>query len=326
MSGPVDEMLALGEGWLLGRPAAYGIPGRRVRRHGRRRRVPGRQGGRRAGAARRGAELRGLPHLPLPRPPRRRPPHLPGQGRAARCGGGSTPSPTTGTCWWSRAWPRPRELETWTGEAADAVAAAVDFAESQPGARRRRPSWKGCSRERPSADSGRERTLTYAQALNEALREEMRRDPAVMLMGEDIGGVGRRRRVRRHPRAARRVRRRAGARHAHLGGRVHRASAVGAALAGLRPVVEYMYVDFAMLAMDQICNQAAKIRWMLGGEVGRAAGHPGPAGRGPRQRPPALPEPGGLVHPHPGPHGGPAQHALRRQGTAQDRHPQTTTR
>jgi pyruvate dehydrogenase E1 component beta subunit len=110
------------------------------------------------------------------------------------------------------------------------------------------------------------RMLTYAQALNEALREEMRRDPAVMLMGEDIGvwggggvfGVTRGlldefgpERVRDTP----------------ISEAGFTGAGVGAALAGLRPVVEFMYVDFSMLAMDQICNQAAKIRWMLGGEV-----------------------------------------------------------
>jgi pyruvate dehydrogenase E1 component beta subunit len=110
------------------------------------------------------------------------------------------------------------------------------------------------------------RTRSYAQALAEALREEMRRDPAVMLIGEDIGvwggggvfGVTRglldefgSDRVRDTPISE--------AGFTGLG--------VGAALAGLRPVVEYMYIDFAMLAMDQICNQAAKIRWLLGGDV-----------------------------------------------------------
>jgi pyruvate dehydrogenase E1 component beta subunit len=110
------------------------------------------------------------------------------------------------------------------------------------------------------------RTRSYAQALGEALREEMRRDPAVMLIGEDIGvwggggvfGVTRglldefgSDRVRDTPISE--------AGFTGLG--------VGAALAGLRPVVEYMYIDFAMLAMDQICNQAAKIRWLLGGDV-----------------------------------------------------------
>jgi acetoin:2,6-dichlorophenolindophenol oxidoreductase subunit beta len=117
-----------------------------------------------------------------------------------------------------------------------------------------------------SGDAADDRVITYAQALNEALREEMQRDPTVMLMGEDIGvwggggvfGVTRGlldefgpQRVRDTP----------------ISEAGFTGAGVGAALAGLRPVVELMYVDFAMLAMDQICNQAAKIRWMLGGEV-----------------------------------------------------------
>lgn len=117
-----------------------------------------------------------------------------------------------------------------------------------------------------SGDAADNRVITYAQALNEALREEMQRDPTVMLMGEDIGvwggggvfGVTRGlldefgpERVRDTP----------------ISEAGFTGAGVGAALAGLRPVVEFMYVDFATLAMDQICNQAAKIRWMLGGEV-----------------------------------------------------------
>jgi pyruvate/2-oxoglutarate/acetoin dehydrogenase E1 component len=110
------------------------------------------------------------------------------------------------------------------------------------------------------------RTLSYAQALGEALREEMRRDPTVMLMGEDIGvwgggGVFGVTRGLLDEFGADRVR------DTPISEAGFTGLGVGAALAGLRPVVEYMYVDFAMLAMDQICNQAAKIRWMLGGGV-----------------------------------------------------------
>jgi pyruvate/2-oxoglutarate/acetoin dehydrogenase E1 component len=111
-----------------------------------------------------------------------------------------------------------------------------------------------------------ERSLTYAQALNEALREEMKRDPRVVLMGEDIGvwggggvfGVTRGLLAEFGPQRVR---------DTPISEAGFTGIGVGAALAGLRPVVEFMYVDFSMLAMDQICNQAAKIRWMLGGEV-----------------------------------------------------------
>jgi acetoin:2,6-dichlorophenolindophenol oxidoreductase subunit beta len=110
------------------------------------------------------------------------------------------------------------------------------------------------------------RVITYAQALNEALREEMRRDPAVIVMGEDIGvwgggGVFAVTRGLLEEFGSDRVR------DTPISEAGFTGVGLGAALAGLRPVVEYMYVDFAMLAMDQICNQAAKIRWMLGGDV-----------------------------------------------------------
>jgi len=106
------------------------------------------------------------------------------------------------------------------------------------------------------------REIMYAQALNEALREEMRRDERVFVMGEDIAehggafGVTRdlwkefgKERIRNTPIS-----------EAAIVG-----AGIGAALCGLRPVVEVMFIDFATLAMDQIVNQAAKLRYMSGG-------------------------------------------------------------
>jgi len=110
------------------------------------------------------------------------------------------------------------------------------------------------------------RSLTYAEALNEALREEMRRDPRVFVMGEDVavwGGGGifgvtkglvdefGPQRVRDTP----------------ISEEAIAAVAVGAAVAGARPVAEFMYVDFMGLAMEPIVNQAAKIRYMFGGKA-----------------------------------------------------------
>jgi pyruvate/2-oxoglutarate/acetoin dehydrogenase E1 component len=105
--------------------------------------------------------------------------------------------------------------------------------------------------------------LSYQEAIREALREEMRRDERVFLLGEDIGkhggafGVTRTlfdefgpERVRNTPISENTI---AGA-------------ATGAALVGMRPVAEIMFVDFSGLAMDQICNQAAKLRFMTGGQ------------------------------------------------------------
>jgi len=107
------------------------------------------------------------------------------------------------------------------------------------------------------------RKINYRQALNEALREEMLRDERVFIMGEDVGiyggayGVTRGlydefgpERVRDTPIS-----------EAAIAG-----AAAGAAMTGMRPVAEIMYIDFITLAMDQIVNIAAKNRYMFGGK------------------------------------------------------------
>ncbi len=108
------------------------------------------------------------------------------------------------------------------------------------------------------------RELSYAQAIQEALALAMEADERVFIMGEDIGVYG----------GAFQV----------TGELVHRFGedrvmdtpiselgaagiAVGAALAGSRPILEFQFSDFATLAMEQIVNQAAKMRFMLGGKV-----------------------------------------------------------
>lgn len=108
------------------------------------------------------------------------------------------------------------------------------------------------------------RQISYAEAIQEALREEMNRDANVFIMGEDVGlyggAYGATRglfqefgewRVIDTPIS-----------EATIGG-----AAVGAAMAGMRPVAEIMYVDFTPLAMDQIANQGAKNRYMFGGKT-----------------------------------------------------------
>ena len=106
-------------------------------------------------------------------------------------------------------------------------------------------------------------TLTYREALNQALREEMRRDETVFLIGEDVA----------HYQGAFKVskgfleefgpRRIVDTPITELG---FTGLATGAAMVGLRPVVEMMTFNFAILAMDQIINNAAKIRYMSGGQ------------------------------------------------------------
>jgi len=106
--------------------------------------------------------------------------------------------------------------------------------------------------------------LTYREALNQALREEMRRDPNVFIMGEDVAFYGGSFKVTEGLLAEfgqERVIDTPIAEGAIVG------MAVGAAMVGLRPIVELMTVNFALLAMDQIVNHAAKIRYMFGGKV-----------------------------------------------------------
>src|ERR1700758_563381 len=108
-----------------------------------------------------------------------------------------------------------------------------------------------------------ERELTFAQAIREALAEEMRRDPTVCIMGEDVAEAGTPFKV--------------------LSGLVEEFGneraldtpiseagftglAVGAAMTGLRPVVDIMFGDFITLTMDQMVNQAAKVHYMSGGK------------------------------------------------------------
>lgn len=103
-----------------------------------------------------------------------------------------------------------------------------------------------------------------AQAVNEALAEEMERDPRVFLIGEDIGlhggafGVTKGLFQRFGPE---RVRQTPISEAAIVG------AALGAALVGARPVAELMYIDFVTLAMDQVVNQAAKVKYMFGGKA-----------------------------------------------------------
>jgi acetoin:2,6-dichlorophenolindophenol oxidoreductase subunit beta len=107
-------------------------------------------------------------------------------------------------------------------------------------------------------------TLTVAEAICEGLREEMERDPRVFLMGEDVGAIGgifATSRGLQEKFGPERVRDAPISEAAIVG------YAIGAAVAGLRPVVECGgFVDFLSLTMDQIVNQAAKLRYMFGGK------------------------------------------------------------
>src|SRR3954453_781964 len=116
----------------------------------------------------------------------------------------------------------------------------------------------------PSAVAVGTRELTMAQAINEALRKELERDPTVFVMGEDVAEAG-------HP-------------FKFLTQLVEQFGpervidtpisepgivglALGSAITGMRPVVDIMFGDFLTLIMDQVVNQAAKIHYMSGGSL-----------------------------------------------------------
>jgi pyruvate dehydrogenase E1 component beta subunit len=120
------------------------------------------------------------------------------------------------------------------------------------------------------------RELTFGQALNEAIRQEMRRDPTIIVIGEDVaGGAG-----RAHLgfidawggplRATRGLIQEFGAERvidtpiAEMG---FVGAGVGAAMTGLRPIVDLAFVDLIGVSYDQIINQAAKMHYMMGGRV-----------------------------------------------------------
>lgn len=107
------------------------------------------------------------------------------------------------------------------------------------------------------------RELTYRDALREAIQLEMRRDDRVFIMGEDIAAYGGAYAVTKglvDEFGEKRVRDTPLSEEAIVG------AAIGAAMVGLRPIVELMTINFSLLAMDQIINNASKIRYMSGGQ------------------------------------------------------------
>jgi pyruvate/2-oxoglutarate/acetoin dehydrogenase E1 component len=121
------------------------------------------------------------------------------------------------------------------------------------------------------------RKLTYLEAVREALVQEMRRDPTVFILGEDVGVYGGAfgvtqgmleefgpERIRDTPIS-----------EAAIAG-----AATGAALMGMRPVMEIMFMDFLTISMNQLVNQAAKMRFMFGGKASIPLVCRAPAGSG----------------------------------------------
>ena len=107
--------------------------------------------------------------------------------------------------------------------------------------------------------------ITYREALQRALRDSMQADESVIVIGEEVGAYGGAYGVTKgliDEFGAERVIDTPISEAAIVG------AAIGSAMTGLRPVAELMYVDFLGLTMDQIANQAAKIRYMFGGQIG----------------------------------------------------------
>ncbi len=118
-------------------------------------------------------------------------------------------------------------------------------------------------------------TMTIREALRDAMAEEMRRDPDVFLMGEEVAEYQGAYKVSQgllQEFGARRVIDTPITEHGFAG------IGVGAAMAGLKPIVEFMTFNFAMQAMDQIINSAAKTLYMSGGQMGCAVVFRGPNG------------------------------------------------
>jgi pyruvate dehydrogenase E1 component beta subunit len=105
------------------------------------------------------------------------------------------------------------------------------------------------------------RTITFMQAINEAMAEEMRRDPSVFVLGEDV-------RVAAFGQTAGLVKEFGPERviNTPIAENAITGVAAGAAMFGFRPVLELMFCDFAMLAMDELCNQIAQFRYVSGGQ------------------------------------------------------------
>jgi pyruvate dehydrogenase E1 component beta subunit len=117
--------------------------------------------------------------------------------------------------------------------------------------------------------------ITYREALNQALREELQRDPDVFLMGEEVAEYDGAYKVSRGLLKEFGPKRVVDTPIAELS---FAGIGVGAAMVGLRPIIEFMTWNFALLAIDQLVNSAAKIRYMSGGQIGCPIVFRGPGG------------------------------------------------
>ena len=156
-----------------------------------------------------------------------------------------------------------------------------------------------------------ERTISYVAAFTEAVRLEMAADPTVFIAGEDVGAHG-------------------GVFHTFDGVQAEFGErravdtpiseqaiiglGIGAAVTGLRPIVDLMFMDFMLVAADQIANQAAKLKYMFGGDATLPLTITTTGGRRAVRRGAAQPEPRGAVLPHPRHQGRLPVERVRREG------------
>jgi len=170
------------------------------------------------------------------------------------------------------------------------AASAQKAAESAPPASQQRTAKEAKARAQPAAapppkiealpepeiPEGTEMvTMTVREALRDAMAEEMRRDPDIFVMGEEVAEYQGAYKVTQgllQEFSARRVIDTPITEHGFAG------LGIGAGLAGLKPIVEFMTFNFAMQAMDQLINSAAKTRYMSGGQIGASIVFRGPNG------------------------------------------------
>ncbi|HEY0909548.1 MAG TPA: pyruvate dehydrogenase complex E1 component subunit beta [Bradyrhizobium sp.] len=170
---------------------------------------------------------------------------------------------------------KPAEAAAPAAEAKSAPAEAKS-AETKPAPEAKPAAPKAVAEPDPEVPEGTEMvTMTIRDALRDAMAEEMRRDPDVFLMGEEVAEYQGAYKVSQgllQEFGARRVIDTPITEHGFAG------IGVGAAMAGLKPIVEFMTFNFAMQAMDQIINSAAKTLYMSGGQMGCAIVFRGPNG------------------------------------------------
>jgi 2-oxoisovalerate dehydrogenase E1 component len=161
-----------------------------------------------------------------------------------------------------------QELEASVKSELDEVQKIVLSSQHPTGATARKHVWSEASCEAASSDApgaGQTKTISYIQAVNEALSRELATRPEVLVYGEDVGqagGIFGASRGLQKSFGVDRVFDTPISESAILG------SAVGAALMGMKPIVEIMWGDFMLVALDQIINQAANVRYVTGGRSG----------------------------------------------------------